>query len=78
MKLSKNATRIKVVRRDGEDIEHLLRRFKKEYQESGIMADAKKKEYYVGPSEKRRLKHEEAVKARKREERLNAIYSSKD
>ena len=76
--MSKHATQIKIVRREDEDFEHFFKRFKKAYQESGVMADARRKEFYIGPSEKRRLKHEEAVKERKREARKNAYYSDRD
>ena len=76
--MGKHATQIKVTRREGEDFEHMFKRFKKAYQESGILAEARKKEFYVGKSEKRRLKHEEALKVKRKEERQNAFYTDRN
>lgn len=49
--------------RPGEDIESLMRRFKKVVESSGILAELKKREYYRGPSLK---KKEKAIRAQKR------------
>ena len=76
--MGKHATQIKILRKEGEDFEHMLKRFKKAYQESGILAETRKKEFYVSKSEKRRLKHEEALKARRKEERQNAFYADRN
>lgn len=48
--------------RPGESFDSLLRRFKKETVKSGIIQDLRKHEYYVSPSQKRRLKSEQARK----------------
>jgi small subunit ribosomal protein S21 len=40
----------------GETIESALRRFKKIVQKDGLVADMRRREHYIGPSEKRRRK----------------------
>ena len=53
--------------RPGEPLDSMLRRFKKEVLKSEVLKDLRKHEYYVSPSEKRRLKSAEAQKrARKK------------
>jgi small subunit ribosomal protein S21 len=47
----------------GEHIDSALRRFKKSVQKDGLVADMRRSEFFVGPSEKRRKK---SVAARKR------------
>lgn len=69
-----NATNVKVVRRvdrDGnpEPFELMFKRFRKAYQESGVLADVRKHEFALGPSEKRRIKSKEAERTRLREQR---------
>lgn len=49
------------VRKD-ESLDSALRRFKKEVTKAGILQDLRKHEYYVAPSQKRRLKSEAARK----------------
>jgi len=55
-----------VIARDKEDIESLIRRFKKKVNKSGILKDLRKKEYYDKPSMAKRKK---SAEARKRLER---------
>ena len=50
----------KVTIRKDEDVESLIRRFKRKVQEEGIMQELKKREYYMSPSLKRRVKSEAA------------------
>lgn len=45
-----------------ETVDSMLRRFKKEVVKAEILKDLKKREYYVSPSEKKRLKSAEAQK----------------
>ena len=53
--------------REGESIEEVLRRFKRECEKDGILAEIKKREFYETPSIKRKRKAEEARrKLRKR------------
>ncbi len=54
-----------VVRKD-ESLDSALRRFKKEMLKSGKLLELKKHEYYVSPSQKRRLKSEAAQKKMKK------------
>lgn len=50
----------------GEPVESMLKRFKKSVQNEGIMQELRKREYYVAPSLKARLKHQAAVRAIRR------------
>ncbi|OGS46944.1 MAG: 30S ribosomal protein S21 [Elusimicrobia bacterium RIFOXYD2_FULL_34_15] len=53
--------------REGESIDEALRRFKRECEKDGILAEIKKREFYETPSIKRKRKSEEARrKMRKR------------
>jgi ribosomal protein S21 len=54
-----------VVRREGESIERLLKRFRKQVIRDKIMSDVKRKRYFVSNGEKRRL----AMRKAKRRER---------
>lgn len=69
-----NATNVKVIRKidkEGnlEPFEFMMRRFKKAYQESGVLADVRKHEFALGPSEKRREKSKQAERTRLKEKR---------
>ncbi|MBN1383968.1 MAG: 30S ribosomal protein S21 [Elusimicrobia bacterium] len=46
--------------REGESIEEALRRFKRECERDGILAEIKKREFYETPSIKKKRKSEEA------------------
>lgn len=48
--------------RDGENIEDTLRRFKREVSRSGNLQEAKKRQYYLKPSDVRKQKRQEARK----------------
>lgn len=57
----------KVVIKPNENIDDALRRFKRLVTRDGILQEARKREFYLKPGVKRRLKSEEARKnARKR------------
>jgi small subunit ribosomal protein S21 len=49
-----------------EPIDKVLRRFKKECQKTGIMAELRKREFYEKPSVKRRRKMEAARRKQRR------------
>lgn len=51
-----------VYARKGESNESLIRRFKKKVEKEGILEEMSKKEYYISPSEKRRLEKKESEK----------------
>lgn len=59
-----------------EPIERALRRFKKSCQNSGILADMKRKEYYEKPSVRKKKKIEAA--RRKLRRRLSKINNKLD
>jgi small subunit ribosomal protein S21 len=66
-----------VERRDGEDIETLLRRFKKKVSKSGILQDLKKKSFYVKPSEHKKKKSLDARRRNEKERMKNIKVSDK-
>ena len=50
----------------GESLESALRRFKRQVSRNGTLAEARKREFYVKPGVKRKLKSEAARKARRK------------
>jgi small subunit ribosomal protein S21 len=57
--------------RDGEPIERALKRFKRKVEQAGILKEVRKREHYLKPSVKKKLKARAAeARARKREKRL--------
>ena len=55
-----------VRRRDNEDLESMLRRFRRKVNDDMIFADLKKKEFHMTKAQKRRKKeHDAAAKRRK-------------
>lgn len=58
-----------VTKRPNETVESMLKRFKKTVQNEGILQELRKREYYVAPSLKARLKHNAAVRAQQRKNR---------
>jgi small subunit ribosomal protein S21 len=57
-------TKIKV--KDNEELDHALRRFKKECQKSGIISEIRRHEYYESPSVRRKKKLLAAQRKQKR------------
>lgn len=58
-----------------ETIDSLIRRFKKDVEKAGIIKELKRREYYLSPSLKKRLKHQAALKeAQKRASNRKVIY----
>lgn len=49
-----------VKQRPGETVDSMLKRFKKEVVKSELIKELRKREHYVAPSEKRRIKSAEA------------------
>ena len=66
----------KVRSRDGESPESLLRRFRKQVTQDGILSTVKKKRFFVSKSELRRMARRKAVRRERkrqwREERHNS------
>lgn len=55
----------KVVLKDNEVLDDALRRFKRQVSRNGTLAEARKREFYVKPGVRRKLKSEAARKARR-------------
>jgi len=56
----------KVTLRDGEPAERAIKRFKRKVEQAGILKEVRKREHYVKPSVKRKLKQRAAIaRARK-------------
>jgi small subunit ribosomal protein S21 len=66
----------KVVSRDGESPESLLRRFRKMVTQDGILSTVKRKRFFVSKSEQRRIARRKAVRRERkrqwREERRDS------
>ena len=56
----------KIVVKDYGDINRALRRFKKKIEESGVLEDLRKKEYYEKPTTQRKRKKGAAVNRHKK------------
>jgi small subunit ribosomal protein S21 len=52
----------RVVSRDGESPESLLRRFRKKVTQDGILSEVKKRRFHVSKSEERRLARRKAIR----------------
>lgn len=46
----------RVERRNNEGIDNMLKRFRRQCQDAGIQNEIRKREFYVPPSEKRKVK----------------------
>ena len=56
----------KVVVKENEQLDDALRRFKRQVSRNGTLLEVRKREYYIKPGLKRKLKSEAARKARRR------------
>lgn len=56
----------RVVLKENEVLDDALRRFKRQVSRNGTLAEARKREFYVKPAVRRRLKSEAARKATKK------------
>jgi len=62
---------IKINIKDGEPIERVLKRFKRKVEQAVILKEVRKREFFLKPSVKRKLKIRAAsARTRKREKRL--------
>lgn len=57
-----------VVRRKGESVEDLIKRFRKKYSKSGLAKEVREKMYFEKPSAKRKRKKAQSLRNIKREE----------
>lgn len=55
----------KVIVKENEQLDDALRRFKRQVSRNGTLAEARKREFYVKPGVRRKLKSEAARKARR-------------
>jgi len=62
---------IEVILKDGEQIEHALRRFKKKWERAGVLRELRKKAFYIKPSDYKRVEREKTMR---RVARLARIY----
>lgn len=56
----------KTIVRENESLDDALRRFKRQVSRTGTLAEARKREFYVKPGLKRKLKSEAARKNKKK------------
>ncbi len=74
-----------VVKRKGESSEDLVRRFRKKYSKSGITKELRDRMYFEKPSDKKRRKKAQAIRAikkeiekeRKKEEKFQKMLAKK-
>jgi len=59
--------------RDNESIEEALRRFKRECERNGILKEIKRREFYLSPTLKRKLKQQEARRKMRRMRRRRSF-----
>lgn len=64
----------KTVVRENESLDDALRRFKRQVSRTGTLAEARKREFYVKPGLKRKLKSEAARKIIKKIIKLQPIW----
>jgi len=57
-----------VIIRDNESIDEALRRFKRECEKDGLMAELKKRDHFETPTVRRKRKQAEAIKKKRRKE----------
>ena len=60
-----------VVRKEGEQIEDTLKRFRREVARVGTLREARKREHYEKPSDAKKIKRAEAARTRKSMRRRN-------
>ncbi len=53
---------IKVIVGEKEPIDRAITRFKKKCQQAGILRDFRKNSYFLKPSQRKRLKHDKAIR----------------
>lgn len=64
-------------RKHYQEVAAALGELKKQIKKDGMMQELRKREFYVPPSRARRLKHNESIKQRKRDERKQQWYNKK-
>lgn len=74
---SQEHTGICVVRRKGESNDELLKRFRKKFSKSGVSKELRDRMYFEKPSDKRRRKKLQSIRAIKREEEKMKLLQEK-
>lgn len=64
---------IQVKVRPNEPIERALKRFKKKFEKSGILKDFKKNEYFIKPTEERRIRKAQSLKRVRKQSRMKKM-----
>ncbi|MFA6092082.1 MAG: 30S ribosomal protein S21 [Elusimicrobiota bacterium] len=59
--------------RENESIEEALRRFKRECERNGILKEIKRREHYLSPSVRRKLRQQESLRKMRRLRRKRAM-----
>ena len=68
---------IEVTSRNNEDIESLIKRFKKKVNNSGILKEVKNASFFIKPSQKiKRKRKEAAIKREKEESKIKRSYKN--
>ena len=66
----------KVVLRDGESQDKLLRRFRKKIIRSGLMSEVRKRRWFVSKNEQRRMDDKKAIRRMKKRARKSRDYGN--
>jgi len=64
----------KVVLREGESQDKLLRRFRKKVIRSGVMSEVRKRRWFVSKNEQRRMDDKKAIRRMKKRARKSRDY----
>ena len=67
-----------VYKRENETTEQLIKRFKKAVANDRILEEYRKREYYVAPALKKKIKHEAALKKQKKYQKKKYVDKSLD
>lgn len=68
---------IKVVRKKGEDINKLIRRWKNKYEEAEIRKELVSRKEYIKPSLQKRIQKQQAIRNNQREVELQKLENGK-
>lgn len=66
----------RVILREGESQQQLLRRFRKKIIRSGVMSEFRKRRWFVSRSEQRRMDEKKAIRRIKKRERKKQEYGN--
>jgi len=66
----------KVVLRDGESPQQLLRRFRKKVTRSGVMSEVRKRRWFISKNEQRRIEKKKAIRKQRKRATRSRNYSN--